>query len=61
MLCIGVAYSIDLSIIIHTKNEQKNIVACLKSCKTIASEILIIDMNSTDSTVQLAKKYGATV
>jgi glycosyltransferase involved in cell wall biosynthesis len=56
---IGVKKTISL--IIHTKNEEKNIRACINSAKKIADEILIIDMHSTDKTVFLAKKLGAQV
>lgn len=50
-----------LTVIIHTKNEESNIVACIKSCQTIADEILVVDMKSTDATVALAKKLGAKI
>lgn len=50
-----------ISVIIHTKNEEKNIVECIKSAKKIASEIIVVDMCSTDSTVKLAKKSRAKV
>lgn len=50
-----------LSIIIHTKNEEKNIAACLRCCTPIADEILIVDMQSTDRTVSIARSLGAKV
>lgn len=45
-----------LSVIIITKNEEKNIVSCLESVKWI-DEIIIVDAFSNDRTVELAKKY----
>ena len=49
-----------ISAIILTKNEEKNIVDCLKSL-SFCDEIVVIDDNSTDETVLLAKKHGAQV
>ncbi len=49
-----------LSTIIITKNEEKNIEECIKSVK-FSSQIIVVDNNSTDRTVDLAKKQGAQV
>lgn len=46
--------------IVLTHNEEKNVVRCLESLK-FCDQILVVDDNSTDKTVQLAKKTGATV
>lgn len=56
----------DLSIIIPVKNESSNLEACLRSIRSapshsIAYEILVIDNGSTDSTVDVAKSFKATV
>jgi (heptosyl)LPS beta-1,4-glucosyltransferase len=45
-----------LSVVIITKNEERNIRECLESCKW-ADEIIIIDAESTDNTVKLASEY----
>lgn len=50
----------SLSVVILTKNEEENIEACLQSVAW-ADEILVIDDNSSDNTVEIAKKLGATV
>lgn len=52
---------IDATAIIMTKNEEKNIVDCLKSMQGFAKRCVVIDCGSTDKTVELAKQYGADV
>ncbi len=51
----------SLSVVLATYNEAKNLPACLDSVKDIADEIVIADGTSTDSTVEIAKKFGAKV
>lgn len=51
----------NLSVVLATRNEEKNIGRCLKSVKDIADEIIVVDENSTDKTEEIAKKYGAKV
>lgn len=53
--------TVILSLVINTKNEESNIVRCIKSAEKIVDEIIVVDMQSTDKTVQLAKKLGARV
>lgn len=53
-------YVESTTVLIHTKNSETTLAATLKSV-TWADEILVIDMHSTDKTVALAKKHGATV
>jgi len=50
-----------ISVVLATHNEQKNIESCLASVKKFADEIIIVDGESTDKTVELAKKLGAKV
>lgn len=50
----------NLSVVILTKNEEKNIVSCLKSC-LFANELIIIDDCSTDNTIKLARKYTSKI
>ncbi len=50
---------LDITVIILTKNEQKNIEACILSAKTIASRIIVVDSGSTDETVEIANRCGA--
>jgi glycosyltransferase involved in cell wall biosynthesis len=50
-----------LSVCIITLNEEANIARTLESVRTIADEIIVVDSGSTDSTVTLARQYGANV
>jgi glycosyltransferase involved in cell wall biosynthesis len=49
-----------ISVVVLTKNEEKNLQECLESIKW-CDEILVIDDNSTDKTTEIAKKFGAKV
>lgn len=49
-----------ITTIVLTKNEEKNLKECLNSIK-FADEIIVIDDNSTDKTVSIAKERGAIV
>lgn len=51
----------NLSVIVHTYNEEKNIRDCIRSIKQIAGEIIVADMQSEDRTVILARELGAKV
>ena len=48
-----------LSVCIITLNEEANIRRTLESVKSIADEIIVVDSQSTDSTVALAQSFGA--
>ncbi|OIP39279.1 hypothetical protein AUJ95_05745 [Candidatus Desantisbacteria bacterium CG2_30_40_21] len=50
----------NISVIIITHNEEKNILACLSSVKW-ADEIVVVDAFSTDNTKKLAEEFGAKV
>lgn len=50
----------NLSAIILTKNEEKNISECINSVG-FCDEIIVIDDYSSDKTVKLARNYGAKV
>ncbi|MBL4762011.1 MAG: glycosyltransferase family 2 protein [Gammaproteobacteria bacterium] len=46
-----------ISACIISYNEENNIEACLKSLLPVADEIIIVDSNSTDKTLEIAKNY----
>ena len=51
----------DITVVILTKNEEKNITAVVQNAKKVAKDVLIVDSGSTDKTVQLAEENGAKV
>lgn len=50
-----------LSAILITKNESLNLEDCLASLQGLVDEIVIVDTNSQDSTIDIAKRYGAII
>jgi glycosyltransferase involved in cell wall biosynthesis len=50
----------NLSTIIITKNEEKNIEECIASVK-FSDQIIVVDNSSTDKTVEIAKKHKAEI
>lgn len=47
---------VPLSVVILTKNEEKNILECIVSVKGWADEIIVVDDFSTDRTIEIAEK-----
>lgn len=52
---------ISLSLVVNTRNESLSIKKCIQSVGTLADEIIIMDMESTDDTVKIAESLGAKV
>lgn len=50
-----------ISAVINTRNEEKNLPRAIASVKNFADEIVVVDMESTDKTVEVAKKYQARI
>lgn len=50
-----------LSVVISAFNEEKNLPLCLSSVRDLADEIIVVDNESMDETVEIANKYGAKV
>ena len=50
-----------LSVVILTKNEEKNIVEVINNARKCTDNILVVDSGSTDKTVFLANECGAEV
>src|SRR4030042_2048856 len=51
----------EISAVIITYNEEKNLEAALTSLRGIASEIVVVDSFSTDATFRVAKKHPPRV
>jgi glycosyltransferase involved in cell wall biosynthesis len=50
----------SLSVVIITKNESANVAACLASV-SFATEIVLVDGDSSDGTADIARSHGAVV
>ena len=51
----------ELSVVLATFNEEKNLPALLDSIKSLADEVVIVDGSSIDKTVEIAIEHGAKV
>lgn len=49
----------EISVVIITYNEERNIARCLDSVKEIADDIVVVDSFSTDKTEEICKAKGA--
>ena len=52
---------IPISVLIPVRNEVKNLGRCLASLAGWAGEIVVVDSQSTDGTIELAESAGASV
>jgi glycosyltransferase involved in cell wall biosynthesis len=55
------ALTARIAAIVLTKNEERDLPACLESLSGLAAEIHIIDSGSTDNTIRVADRFGARV
>lgn len=55
----GRGSTLSLSMIV--KNEEKFLPDCLESVKGLVDEIVIVDTGSTDTTKEIAARYGARI
>jgi len=51
----------DVSILIQTHNEEQNIKACITSAKLLSNSVVVVDMESTDKTQEIAKNNEVIV
>jgi glycosyltransferase involved in cell wall biosynthesis len=51
----------DLSVVIITFNEERNIGRCIDSVKEIADDIVVVDSYSTDNTAQICREKNVRV
>jgi glycosyltransferase involved in cell wall biosynthesis len=52
---------VPVSLVVLTKNEERNLRSCLGSLAGLCSQMLIVDSGSTDATLEIANQFGATV
>ncbi|MCA9400428.1 MAG: glycosyltransferase family 2 protein [Candidatus Omnitrophica bacterium] len=52
---------VPVSVVIIAKNEEKNLPGCLESVHGWADEIIVVDDESIDRTVEIAEQFGAKV
>ena len=50
-----------VSVVIITKNEGRNIAACVGAARLLTNDVVVVDSGSTDNTVSLARNAGAVV
>ncbi|MCX6732204.1 MAG: glycosyltransferase family 2 protein [Candidatus Roizmanbacteria bacterium] len=51
----------NISVLIQTHNEDRHIRECITSAKFLSQEVVVVDMESTDRTEEIAKESGALV
>jgi glycosyltransferase involved in cell wall biosynthesis len=51
----------ELSVVIITRNEEHNIHDCIHSALLLSNDVIVVDAGSTDNTIELSKKAGASV
>lgn len=52
---------IDLTAIILTKNEEKNLSDCIDSVRDVAKRIIVVDSYSNDDTLKIAEEKGVDI
>src|SRR6202041_3917148 len=52
--------SIAVTVVIPTRNEARHLARCLEAVRRF-SEVYVVDSQSTDSTVEIARTFGAEV
>jgi glycosyltransferase involved in cell wall biosynthesis len=51
---------IPVSVVVMTKNEERNLAACLRSLERF-DQVFVVDSGSTDATCEIAERLGAEV
>jgi (heptosyl)LPS beta-1,4-glucosyltransferase len=51
----------NISLVINVHNEADNLKKCLHSVKDVCDELIVVNMESTDSSQEVAKSFGAKV
>jgi len=51
----------NITVLIHTHNEEKNIKECIDSAKKLSDTIIVVDMESSDRTIEIATAEGVAI
>lgn len=51
----------NITVLIYTHNEEKNIKECVNSGRLLTKDIVVIDMVSQDNTERIAERFGAKI
>lgn len=51
---------LPVTVVIPVKNEERNLLKCLERLNNF-EEIVVVDSNSNDQTIEIAKKFGCTI
>ena len=51
----------DITAVVLTRNEEKNLPDCLRSLEGFAARVIVVDSGSTDATCEIARAAGADV
>src|SRR5438876_956505 len=49
---------LPLTVLVATRNEERNLDRCLASIAGLEARIIVLDSESTDGTVEIARRYG---
>jgi glycosyltransferase involved in cell wall biosynthesis len=60
-IAFGEPVSEQISVVILTFNEEKNLPHCLQAVRSLASPVFVVDSGSTDQSVAMAREAGASV
>src|ERR1700722_9135977 len=52
---------LDVTLCVSTRNAAADLPACIESVRDWVAENVVVDMESSDDTVEIARSYGATV
>ncbi|MEG3153138.1 glycosyltransferase family 2 protein, partial [Sphingomonas sp. ZT3P38] len=53
--------TVSLSVILLTHNEELHLGRALESVAPFAERVIVVDSGSTDATIDIARRHGATV
>jgi glycosyltransferase involved in cell wall biosynthesis len=52
---------LPITVIILTRNEEANLVDCIRSARLVSDDVLVVDCGSTDATLNIASSEGARI